>query len=278
MAAVSVGALMLVAGRFPAAGDAFSKALRLRYLALYATVALGFLALAVPLQLDRQWITVGWAVLAAAVCGLFGRLPHPGLKYLATALFAAVGIRLILNPEVFRYQPRGLPIVNWLLYTYGVPALCCFLGAWWLRRAEAARGERPAFDWMPGDRALPPVFSLLGLVLLFVLINVEIVDFYSPGPYFEFVMERQLRRDLAMSVAWGLYAMLLLVLGLWRKVKALRFLSLGFLLLTVAKVFLYDLAQLEGLYRILSFLGLGVSLILVSLLYQRFVFGRERQR
>jgi uncharacterized membrane protein len=43
----------------------------------------------------------------------------------------------------------------------------------------------------------------------------------------------------------------------------------------VAKVFLYDLAQLTGLYRIVSFLGLGVSLIVVSLLYQRFVRRSE---
>jgi uncharacterized membrane protein len=278
MAAVSVAALALVARRFPPAADAFSKALRLRYLALYASVALGFLALAVPLQLDRQWITVGWAVLAAAVCWLFGRLPHPGLKYLATALFAAVGVRLILNLEVFRYKPRGLPIVNWLLYTYGVPAACCFLGAWWLKRNEAARGERPAYDWMPGDRALAPAFTLLGFVLVFWLINVEIVDFFSTGQYVEYAMERMLARDLAMSVAWGLYGLLLLGLGTWRKVKALRALSMVFLLLTVAKVFLFDLSQLAGLYRILSFLGLGVSLIVVSLIYQRFVFGKEPAR
>lgn len=278
MAAVSVGALALVSGRFPAAPDALSKALRLRYLALYASVALGFLALAVPLQLDRQWITVGWALLAAAVCWLFGRLPHPGLKYLATALFAAVGVRLIANPDVFRYQPRGLPIVNWLLYTYGVPALCCFVGAWWLRRSEAARGESRAFDWMPGDRSLSPAFSLLGLVLVFWLINVEIIDFFSPGAYFEFSMERQLARDLAMSVAWGLYAIVLLLLGMWKRVKPLRFLALGFLYLTAAKVFLYDLGQLEGLYRILSLVGLAVSLIVVSLLLQRFAFRRETAR
>jgi uncharacterized membrane protein len=273
-----VAALALVSQRFPAAADAAARALRLRYLALYASVALGFLALAVPLQLDPQWITVGWAVLAAAVCWLFGRLPHPGLKYLATALFAAVGVRLLLNLEVFRYQPRGLPIVNWLLYTYGVPALCCFLGAWWLRRSEASRGGRPEFDWMPGDRALSPVFSLLGLVLVFWLINVEIIDFFSPGPYFEFRAERQLKRDLAMSVAWGLYAMLLLMLGAWRRLKALRLLALGFLCLTVTKVFLYDLSALEGLYRILSLVGLGVSLILVSLLYQRLESGKRGPR
>ena len=54
--------------------------------------------------------------------------------------------------------------------------------------------------------------------------------------------------------------------------------GLAFLVLTVVKVFLYDLSSLRGLYRVLSFLGLGVSLILVSLLYQRFVVTKEGER
>ena len=50
------------------------------------------------------------------------------------------------------------------------------------------------------------------------------------------------------------------------------------MLLTIAKVFLYDLANVGGIYRSLSFLGLAVSLILVSLLYQRFVFQTQSRR
>ena len=46
-------------------------------------------------------------------------------------------------------------------------------------------------------------------------------------------------------------------------------------MLTAGKVFLYDLGQLTGLYRIVSFMALGVSLILVSLLYQRFAPREE---
>ncbi len=221
------------------------------------------MALAIPLQLDRQWITIGWALEAAAVWWLFTRLPHPGLRAFGAALFASVGARLLLNLEVLRYQERGAPIVNWLLYTYGVPALACFAGAAFLKHAR--------------DRTrLGPGASFLGLLLAFWLINLEIVDFYSTGPYVEFSMERRLGRDLTMSVAWGLYAMALLVIGLIRGTRGVRMISLGFLVLTVAKVFLHDLANLTGLHRILSFLGLGVSLILVSLLYQRFVVSREK--
>jgi uncharacterized membrane protein len=276
MAAATVVALIGVSRRFPPSSDASRALARLRYLALFATVALGFLAVAIPLQLDRQWITVGWALLAAAICWLFGRLPHPALKYVALALFAAVGVRLLANGEVFTYQERGLPILNWLLYTYGVPALCAFAGAFFLRRAEAARGEQPEFDVLPGDRALAPVFSLLGLLLVFALVNVEIFDWFSEGPYVRIALERQFKRDLALSAAWALYALGLLVIGLWRRSRVLRGLALGFLSLAVLKVFVYDVAQLQGIERILSFFGLGISLIVVSLLFQRFVFGKEK--
>jgi uncharacterized membrane protein len=40
---------------------------------------------------------------------------------------------------------------------------------------------------------------------------------------------------------------------------------------TIAKVFLHDVGELGDLYRVASLLGLAVSLILVSLAYQRFV-------
>lgn len=197
---------------------------------------------------------------------LFSRLPHPGLRLFGAVLFAIVGVRLLLNPEVLRYQERGLPILNWLLYTYGVPIVCCFAGAHLLRRAEAAA-------LVPSElrpRRLVAAILFLGLLLVFWLINLEIVDLFSTGRYVALRFERESARDLTMSAAWGLYAVALLVVGLLRRLRTLRLVSLGFLVLTVAKVFLYDLGHLQGVPRILSFLGLGISLVLVSLLYQRF--------
>jgi len=276
MAAISVAALYRVSREFQLSSDAGESRRRLNYLALFAAIALGFVATAVPLQLDRQWITIGWALEAAAVWWLFGTLPHPGLKYFGLGLFIAVGVRLLVNPEVLRYQPRGAPVVNWLLYTYGVPALCCLAGTHLLRRAEQRRGAVPEHDYLAHDREHPgPVVGLLGLLLVFWLINLEIADYYSLGRYVDLDLSRHLARDLTRSFAWGLYALTLLGLGLWRVNRGLRIVSLGFLLLTVAKVFLYDLGQLTGLYRIMSFLALGVSLIVVSLLYQRFVRRTE---
>ena len=66
-------------------------------------------------------------------------------------------------------------------------------------------------------------------------------------------------------------------MGTWRRTSSLRWTSLGLFFLTIGKVFLYDLGQPEGLYRVGSLAGLALSLIAVSPLYQRFVFRETRE-
>ena len=80
------------------------------------------------------------------------------------------------------------------------------------------------------------------------------------------------------SAAWLLYGAGLLALGLWRGSSSLRHASLALILLTIAKVFLYDMSILTGLYRVLSFLGLGFALVGIGFLYQRFVFPVARTK
>ena len=60
--------------------------------------------------------------------------------------------------------------------------------------------------------------------------------------------------------------------------KMLRYASLAVMLLVIAKVFLYDMANLSDLWRVLSFLGLGVSLLALTWVYQRFVFREDALR
>jgi uncharacterized membrane protein len=75
-----------------------------------------------------------------------------------------------------------------------------------------------------------------------------------------------------LSIAWALYALALLVLGQRTGLGGVRWASLTVLCLALAKLFLFDLAGLTGLYRVASLLGLGLSLFGVSWIYQRLVF------
>ena len=103
-------------------------------------------------------------------------------------------------------------------------------------------------------------------------INLAISDWYAAGPVLAVDFARLPARDLTTSIAWGVYALVLLAIGVGRRSIGLRWVSLGLLLVTITKVFVYDLGELQDLYRVASLFGLAVSLMLVSLAYQRFVF------
>ena len=67
-----------------------------------------------------------------------------------------------------------------------------------------------------------------------------------------------------VTIAWGAYAITLLLVGLRGQQPAVQRVAVGTLLLVVAKLFLVDLGELEALWRILLFLGLGAAFLLLS--------------
>ncbi|MGE0884994.1 MAG: DUF2339 domain-containing protein [Blastocatellales bacterium] len=81
--------------------------------------------------------------------------------------------------------------------------------------------------------------------------------------------EANLSRQLWLSVIWAVYSGGMLAVGLWRRNRLLRLMALSLLGLTILKVFLVDLSSLDKIYRVISFVVLGVILLAVSFLYQR---------
>jgi uncharacterized membrane protein len=122
-------------------------------LALVAGAMLAFITVAIPMQLEKQWITLGWALLGAALAWLHRKVPHPGLVLWTAALEVASFARLALNPAVLGYHPRQGPrVLNWFLYAYLVAALAMFAAAWWLREAAQGRPGRSCRAWRPAAR------------------------------------------------------------------------------------------------------------------------------
>ncbi|MCH9646947.1 MAG: DUF2339 domain-containing protein [Deltaproteobacteria bacterium] len=248
--------------------------LRKSSLVWFAAVTLGFISLAIPLQLDKEWITVGWALEGLALLWLWRRLDHAGLKYFALALFAAVTARLVVNPQVLGYHSAsGVPVFNWLTYTYLIPAACLLGGAYMLQRLELQRlVPREQGLYRSGKPLGAAACGVAAILVIFAWINLSILDFFAEGSRLTWSLERSSARDLTTSLAWAIYAVVLLGFGIAKNRVSLRWISLAFLVLTIGKVFLYDLGELQDLYRVASLVGLAVSLILVSLVYQRFVF------
>jgi uncharacterized membrane protein len=240
-------------------------------LAVVAAASLSFATIAIPLQLNNQWITIGWALEGAALSWLYRRVPHKGLLYAASALLAVVFVRLALNPEIFIYEPRGsLRIINWYLYTYLTCGVAMLLSAWWLSETE--------------DRIAPPVprmSSLLptgAVIVLFILLNIEVADFYATGPEITFRFGVTLAQDLTYTICWLVFGLGLLTAGIYLHNRYGRITAVALIAVTASKAFLYDLGSLGGLYRVGSLVGLAVSLSLVALALQKFVLLAPKEQ
>lgn len=241
-------------------------------LAAMAGGILAFITVAIPLQLDREWITLGWALLGVALAWLHGRVPHRGLLLWAWGLFAAVFTRLTLNPAVLDYHPRSaVPFWNWYLYTYIASAACCFGAAklLWEDDDDLHLGSLPRLS-----RILPGA----GAILLFLLLNIEIADCFSTGPALTFnLLHGNLAQDLSYTLGWALFAVVMLAAGIVAGNKMTRVAAIMLLTVTILKAFLHDLSRLAGLYRIASFVGLALCLALVAVVLQKFVLKRGEE-
>ena len=238
-------------------------------LALVAGAVLAFVTVAIPLQFEREWLTLGWALLGASLAWLFGRIPHRGLVWWAGGLFAAAFLRLAMNPAVLAYHPRSAtPFFNWYLAVYGVAAATFFLGARLLRLA-GDEGSRTLADLLPAG----------GVALLFVLVNLEIADFFAAGaaPAFN-VLSSSLAEGLAYTLSWAVFAIALLAVSIAARNRRGRLAAVVLLVVTILKCFLHDVARLGGLYRVASFVGLAICLAAVAVLFQRFVLPRNDAR
>jgi uncharacterized membrane protein len=76
------------------------------------------------------------------------------------------------------------------------------------------------------------------------------------------------------SIGWLMFGVLLLAIGIVVNSQRARLASAVVIALTIAKVFLIDLSTLEGAYRALSFMGLGLVLVAIGWFYQKVLFRR----
>jgi uncharacterized membrane protein len=224
-------------------GDVFAHNTRLAELALQVSVGL---AMAIGLEHLRgrsQSVVhdVG-AVLIAALA-------------LAGIVF---GLWIAENP-LFTGEPVGGVFLNLILLGYGLPALLA------IALALIARTTRP----LP-YRVTAAVVSV-ALALLYL--SLEVARLYH-GPVLT-VGPVSDAEQYTYSAVWLAFGVVLLLVGIALSSKPARLASAAVIILTVAKVFLVDMSDLTGVWRALSFIGLGLVLVGIGYLYQRLLFPRR---
>jgi len=239
-------------------------------------LALGLEYLLVPQHEWWQWsqslvtaarITAAELALALVAIDLGRRLARPSAYVSGLVLSAIVSLAMLgvsVGP-IYLFWPDftvpGPAVFNIAQLTYTLPALLLFAIGWSLRQDS----RRPVhyFGIVQSVFAVGVVYTML-LVVIRQAWNPGAATLVGPTSQSEFY---------AYSIATLLFGILLLVLGVAFKHRGARALSFVFVLAATVKVFLFDAAALTGLWRVLSFLLMGLSFLGISWAYARFVFG-----
>jgi hypothetical protein len=118
-------------------------------------------------------------------------------------------------------------------------------------------------------RMRPALLGAAGVTALYLASGLVVTPFESGDAVDSALLSAHQQGQMVLSVFWALAGVGVLVTGLQRDLHALRVAGLALLGVTAAKVFLFDLATLSSMYRVVSFIGLGLLLLAGAFVWQR---------
>ena len=231
---------------------------------MHLALAVGLITVAIPIRLEAHWITIGWFIESAVLLWVADQIKSDLLRVCALgALALGIGrLLLIDNFEVTRL------IFNLRMAVYAVAVAALAFVAYHSLKREDEIGKMVA-----------AVAVIAMNMLALTALSREVGDYYlqqraavrtgSTPDVAAKVRALTIERDFTYSALWMAYGAMLMAIGFWRASAFLRWQALVLIAFTTIKVFVYDTSELDHIYRILSFIVLGILLLAISFAYQR---------
>lgn len=216
--------------------------------AIYTLIALGAGAILVAIDMRSPSAVLRYGSIAAGVI---------------SAGLIAIQHFVVLNPLLTDESTGTIPVFNLLFLAYLLPAIAA--GA----LALYVRDKRP--------RWYAAMLALIAALLAFAYATLSVRRLFK-GEFIALWSGLGQLETYTYSALWLVIGVALLTAGVWLKSQVLRIASAVLIAVAVVKVFLFDMSELEGVLRALSFIGLGAVLIGIGLFYQRLLTRAARAK
>jgi uncharacterized membrane protein len=236
----------------------------------------GGFALIILLHLELRAHFIGHVEQWGADRYMYGLAAGTAIWAAGAAAFALAGRRWKSIAALGAAAPALGVTVLLAIVMYGQAALGRFVPLLNARCLAALCGVAATllYSWVIAERPAEMGFRRRGRTALFIgflfLLAVLSAEALRAAP--AWIENRERARwvgQMSLSVLWGLYAALFLGVGFARKMRGFRFAGLALFGIAAVKVALLDLSWLEQIYRIVSFVALGVLMIAASYAYHR---------
>jgi uncharacterized membrane protein len=234
-----------------------------RLLVTLLAIGVAHIAIALPIEADARFVSLGWAALAAALWWFGLRIKAWPLRAMAGIIGTLAVMRVVLWDSPYLVREPFLPIAN----GYALPSLLVA----GLVIFSVLAGRRMASRFAAGENTLVEIAAVVGVMLVWWVLSVDTYSwFVSRGALPDAdIMRWRWAGQLALSALWAVYASGLLALGFRLKRPHLRWIALALYAVTVCKVFFIDAKELGEFYRILAFFILAILLGAAAWAYQR---------
>ncbi len=199
-----------------------------------------------------------WALLLGVVSFY---LRSPCLRIMSYAVFVFSGVWILLTQGFLDLSEASL-VLNSRTFSFLSLIILGAVFLFFLSKSSEKRLEKDSYFTRR-------FFFLASAFLLFWLVTRETVDGFArylddgKGP----MTNSLISEGLVLSSVWMVYALFLLLVGFFKKVKHLPACAAVIFVLIIGKTFIFDAVGVDHLYRLLSFLGLGGALLVVGYVY-----------
>ena len=221
---------------------------------------------------DRRLVTVGWALYGAAVVWISFARNSPSFRWLAYGIFALMALKLLSEDTPVEALTHD-PVLNLRVLAFSAGIVALYFSAFLIWKSP---DRLWAYERDP--QPVYPILIIVANILTIWILTAEVLGYFDHHIAVERFSEGRSAdiqalenaRNLSLTALWAVYASVVLAVGIIAKLKAVRLAGLALLAVPVAKVFAYDVFQLEQAYRVAAFIGLGALLLIGGYLYQRY--------
>jgi len=97
--------------------------------------------------------------------------------------------------------------------------------------------------------------------------HIAVISFYDPDSCTCIIFNNTIR--IGYPVLWGIASFIIMIIGMNKKIRMLRIISLSVFFITLVKLFTYDIVNISAAGKIIAFILLGILLLTISFLYQK---------
>jgi Predicted membrane protein (DUF2339) len=229
----------------------------------------GTLSLAALLrfELPVEWVAVSWAAMAVGLYALARLLRNATFRQQCYAMTLLCGVRCAFD-NFYQLSPWHFTDVRTATVAAAALLLYLLFAAAKLTRERTGAGSAAEAGEIAAKRARDETRGSLRAAWRWIGAHEQHLFFFVPTILLTVLVSLEVRRGF-LTAAWGVEGLIVFLAVLKMDERAYRWFSLLLFLLCVARIVTVDVWNLDALGRIVSFLGLGAALLVVSFLYAR---------